>query len=218
MKAQNESYLRCTAIIDCDTNSIRKKALDLTEGQQKITEKAKRLFYFVRDRIKYNPYLFTLNANNLRASATLARREGYCVQKAVLLTALARAVSIPARLRFADIRNHIIPKKLEEVMGTNVFIWHGYSELYIEGRWLKVTPSFDIKMCRENRIVPVDFDGKGDAVFHAENQDGKLHIEYVKDYGHYPDVPMDKIIETYDLRRMEHTERLRIANDKTKDP
>jgi len=188
-----EEYLKPTPAIDCETRSIKEKVQELTNRQEKITMKAISLFYFVRDEIKYNPYSPHYLPEHYRASTILDRREGYCVQKAVLLAALARAAGIPARLRFANIRNHLSFGKLAEIMGTNLFVYHGYDELYIEGKWIKATPTFDLKMCQENRIVPIEFDGKNNAMLHSHDKDGKLHIEYVRDHGHHSDVPLDKI-------------------------
>lgn len=100
-----------------------------------------------------------------------------------------------------NLRNHLAPRKLLEklleTIHTDVFLWHGYNELYIHGKWLRVTSAFDIGMCKENRIIPVEFDGKKDAAFHSRTLDGRLHIEYVEDHGHYEDVPLDKIVEAY---------------------
>jgi len=188
-----EDYLKPTPSIDCETLSIQEKARELTAGHEGIAQRATILFYFVRDGIKYNPYAQRSLLEHYRASSILAREEGYCVQKAILLTALARAAGIPARLRFADIRNHLHFGKLMKLMGTNLFIYHGYDELYINGRWLKATPTFHLKMCRRQHIVPVEFDGTQDAIFHLHNQDGELQIEYVCDHGHYLDVPFDEI-------------------------
>ena len=188
-----EEYLKPTPTIDCDTASIKEKARELTSSQEEITEKAKNLFYFVRDEIKFDPYSPRYLPEHYRASAILARGGGYCVQKAVLLAALARAADIPTRLRFADIRNHLQFAKLVKRMGTNLFIYHGYDELHIDGRWIKAAPTFDLEMCRKDRIIPVEFYGTKDALHHPYSQDGKPHIEYVCDHGHYQDVPFDKI-------------------------
>jgi len=173
---QIERYLKATPAIDCETISIKEKAKSLTEGQEEVAEKAKCLFYFVRDEIKYDPYspLFPLHA-----SAILERRSGFCTQKAILLAALARAIGIPSRLGFADIRNHILTHKLADLLGTDLIVHHGYTELYIEAKWVKATPTFDLKMC----------------LFHSHNLDGKLHIEYVRQHGHYADVPLDDMID-----------------------
>ena len=207
-----EEYLKPTPTIDCDTRSIKEKAQELTSRQGKLTEKARSLFYFVRDEIKYNPYSPRYLPEHYRASTILERREGYCVQKAVLLAALARAAGIPARLRFANIRNYLPLRKLIEEMGTNLFVYHGYDELYIEGKWIKATPTFDLKMCQENHIVPVEFDGRNNAVFHSHNQDGDLHIKYICDHGHCQDLPWDEIQNARtQIYGAEVSERLKMA-------
>lgn len=217
MKQADKKYLRPTSTIDCDSESIKRKAELLTKSQQEVTGKAKNLFYFVRDEIKYNLYVPSDLREYYRASRTLGAGEGFCVQKAVLLLALVRAVDIPARLHLAAIRNHLIPDKLKELLGTNQFPAHGYTELYIEGKWVKATPTFDLKTCQKNRIIPVEFDGKHDALLHSHNQDRELHIEYVEDHGYYDDLPFEKIIS---LRKQVYDadifERLRQASESKK--
>jgi transglutaminase-like putative cysteine protease len=188
-----EQYLKPTPIIDCDSRTIREKAQQLTGSQQGVTEKAKSLFYFVRDGIKYNPYLPRHLVEHFRASETLARKEGFCIQKAVLLVALCRAVGIPSRLGFAILRNHLLPEKLAEMLEIKLIPDHGYAELYLNGKWVKATPAFDLEMCQKNRIIPVEFDGKKDARFHSHTQNGRLHIEYILDRGPYDDVPLDEV-------------------------
>jgi transglutaminase-like putative cysteine protease len=193
-----ERYLRSSPTIDSDNDSIKQKAVALTKSEQTAADKAKRLFYWVRDIIKYNPLVPLEIFEDYRASKTLKRGEGFCVEKAAVLAALARAVGIPARLHLADIRNHLVSDRLREVMGTNLFSYHGYTELYISGKWVKATPAFDLTMCQANRIVPVEFDGKNDAIFHSHNLDGQLHIEYVADHGCRVDVPVDEIIAAWE--------------------
>lgn len=191
-----EIYLKSTPVIDCNAPPVREKAQNLTADKENDVEKAKALFYFVRDAIKYNPYVLHNLVEHNKASHTLSREEGYCVQKAILLAALARGATIPARLGFADIRNHIVPQKLLDMMhGSNLFIYHGYCELYIGQKWVKATPAFDLETCQKHHIIPVEFDGKNNASFHRYNQEGKLHIEYVHDYGHYPDLPLEELLE-----------------------
>jgi transglutaminase-like putative cysteine protease len=214
-----ERYLRSSPTIDSDNDFIKQKAVALTKSEQTAADKAKRLFYWVRDIIKYNPLVPMEIFVDYRASKTLKRGEGFCVEKAAVLAALARAVGIPARLHLADIRNHLVSDRLREVMGTNLFSYHGYTELYISGKWVKATPAFDLKMCQANRIVPVEFDGKNDAIFHSHNLDGQLHIEYVADHGCRVDVPVDEIIaaweQHYGLKAQERLNRF-IEAEKTK--
>jgi len=190
-----EKYLKATPIIDCDHSTIKEKADELTKSQKEVKEKARSLFYFVRDEIKYNPYMPRYLPEHFRAGDTLLRKDGFCVQKAVLLVALSRAVGIPARIGFAVIRNHLLPEKMAKMIHGNTLPDHGYAELYLKDRWIKATPVFDLEMCQKNRIVPVEFDGENDAKFHSHNQDGQLHIEYVLNRGPYEDVPLDAIRE-----------------------
>jgi transglutaminase-like putative cysteine protease len=193
MPAETDAYLQPTAIIDSDHPAIQRKARQLTENQADTTAKLKALFYFVRDEIKYNPYVPKYLPEHFRASNTLAQGKGYCVSKAVLLIALTRAIGTPARLGMAQIRNHLASEKIVNWMGTNIFHWHGYAELFNNGRWVKATPAFDINMCQQLRLTPVEFDGMNNAVFSAYNPDGQPQIEYLKDYGPYPDVPVENI-------------------------
>jgi len=206
---QEERFLKPTPTIDSDHVRIRQKAVDLTEGRKNVVEKAKSLFYWVRDEIKYTPVVTMDILEDYRASKTYVRGKGFCVEKAALLAALSRAVGIPARLHLADIRNYLVSDRLMEVMKTNLFSCHGYCELFMDGKWVKATPAFDLAMCQENRIQPVEFDGREDAVFHPRNIDGKPHIEYVKDRGYYEDVPVKTILSAWaEVYGPEATDRL----------
>jgi len=212
MNVQMERYLQPTPVIDCNHPSILDKSIDLIKGHEDISEKAKSLFYFVRDEIKYNIYVSKSLPEHFQASNTLSRREGYCVQKAVLLVALARAAGIPAGLGFARLRNNLLPEKTAKWLGTNILPFHGYAELYLNGKWVKVTPAFDLRMCEKHRIIPVEFDGKNDALFNSHNRDGKLHIEYLKHLGHYyDDLPLDRLrdvlVQTLGSKALEPPER-----------
>jgi len=218
--ASIEDYLKPTAIIDCNNQLIREKAWNLTKGTNDTVAKAKNLFYWVRDEIEYNPLVPLEIFESYRASETVKRGEGFCVEKAAVLAAFAQAAGIPARLHFVDIRNHLVSSRLLEIMGTNLFSYHGYTELHIDGKWVKATPAFDLKMCQEHRIIPVDFDGQHHAIFHSYNADGKPHIEYVKDHGHRIDVPVEEILaawmQHYGVAAQERLNRLLREEDTSK--
>ena len=201
-------YLEPTNTFDCDSEAIYSKAQELTQGLKRDIDKAKTLFYFVRDGIEYNLYVKKHMPEHFRASNTLARGKGYCVQKAVLLVSLARAAGIPARLGCAKIRNHLVPQKVLDILKSNIFPWHGYAELYLAGTWVKATPAFDLKMCRERRLIPVEFDGRSNAMFPSHNEDGKPHIEYLLDRGPFDDVPLDEIRKALIERNMLDPEEL----------
>lgn len=190
-----EEYLKPTSIVDSDHPLVKDKAQEITKGQKEVIEKARSLFYFVRDHIRYNPYLPRYLPEHFRASNTLARGEGFCIQKASLLVALSRAVGIPARFHFVILRNHVLPEKIAELLVSNVIPDHGFVEFYLDGRWVGATPAFDLEMCQKYGIIPVEFDGRNEAKFHSHTQDGKLHIEYILDRGTYTDVPIEEIKE-----------------------
>ena len=194
-----EEYLKCSEIIDCDAESIKARALALTEGLESARDKAVALFYFVRDQIKFNSYAAGEILEYNKASVILEKGNGFCYQKAIVLAAMARAPGIPARLGFADIRNHLLSEKFREKMfGNNVLVYHGWAELFIEGNWVRVTPAYDIDMCIENGFIPVDFDGVNDARLHSHTGDGRLHIEYIREHGHYDDLPWEEILNARD--------------------
>jgi len=196
--SEMEKYLRPTPAIDCDHPSIIEKARSLTADKDNAADKAISLFYFVRDEIKYNLWVNLDALEHYRASATLDRKEGFCIQKAVLLVALARAAGIPSKLHLADIRNHLASEKAVEMIGTNLFTYHGYTEMYLNDKWVKATPAFDLQTCQESRWIPVEFDGQHDAILHPRSVDGKPHIEYVLDRGPYDDLPIDEILNSFD--------------------
>lgn len=189
-----QDALKCTKVIDCDARTVKEKCRSITEGLQSDRERAIALFYFVRDEIRHNPYAPTLALEEFKASATLDRGNGFCQHKAVLLVALARAAGIPARLGFVDVRDHLLSDKFRAMIGgDNLLIQHGYAELRLGGKWVHVSPAYDLKTCQKAGFVPVEFDGVNDAKDSAYNREGKPHIEHVKDHGHFDDFPWDYI-------------------------
>lgn len=191
-------YLESTYFIDSDSTLIQKTALSLIDStKNNVIEKAKTIFYFTRDQIRYDPYTsFSDEREHYRASYILKRKKGWCVQKACLLAALGRALEIPARLHFADIKNYAVPEKLENIMGTNIFIFHGYTELYIKNRWVKATPAFNIEMCEKLGLKTVEFDGIHDAILPEATLNGEKYIEYLNDRGFFSEFPFDSIFRT----------------------
>ena len=153
-------------------------------------EQAVALYYAVRDGVRYDPYTFNLDTEALRASHTLQTRRAWCVPKAVLLAACCRARGIPARLGFADVRNHLSTARLRRLMGTDVFGWHGYTAIELDGRWLKATPAFNLELCVRLKLKPLDFDGKTDAVYHPFDLQGNRHMDYLRYHGEHDDIPL----------------------------
>ncbi len=190
-----QDFLKPTQFIDSDSEAVKSFAREATEGATGDIEKAIRLYYAVRDRIRYDPYKFYLDEENFIASNTLNEGSSYCIPKAVLLTAAARAVGIPAQLGFSDVRNHLSTQKLLDLMETDIFIWHGYTVLYLNGKWVKATPAFNIEMCERFGVKPLEFDGVNDSFMHPFNQQDQKHMEYLTDHGVYADLPYNELID-----------------------
>jgi nicotinamidase-related amidase len=192
-----ESCLAATYFLDHDSPSVSQFATEACKGIGGEREKAVALYYAVRDGIRYDAYRIDFSREGFRASRALADGYGFCISKAALLCAAARRVGIPARMGFGDVRNHLSTEKLRLKMKTDIFIFHGYSELWIEGRWVKATPAFNLSLCTKFGVLPLEFDGRTDSLFHPFKADGSLHMEYVQDRGTFSDIPFDLIHSTW---------------------
>ena len=191
-----ESYLQPGVYIDSDHPAVVAFAREHVRGSTEIA-RAVSLYYAVRDGIRYNPFLdFTVDSA-YRASSCLEAGEGFCVGKAALLAASARAEGIPARVGFADVRNHLSTPRLLEYIGSDLFVYHGYTELFLEGKWVKATPAFNLALCTKFRVKPLEFDGRNDSIFHPYDQDARRHMEYVRDRGNFADVPAAEIQKAF---------------------
>src|SRR5438128_1230701 len=125
--------------IDSDHPSVVAFAEAAAPPGAGVREKASLLYKAVRDGIRYNPYVNMRTAETFRASSVLAAGVGYCVGKASLYAAACRVHGIPARVGFADVRNHLTTEKLRASMGTDLFTWHGFTEVFVDGACRKAT-------------------------------------------------------------------------------
>jgi len=196
MTSQTDEFLEPTRFIDFHHPTVASWARSVTQSDSSDRDRAVSLYYAVRDGIRYDPYAIDLTVAGMRASSTLAAGHGWCVTKAVLLAAGCRAWGIPARLGFADVRNHLTTARLRRLMKTDIFYWHGYASIWIEGRWLKATPAFNIELCTRMRLKPLEFDGCSDSIYHPFDELGHAHMEYIRYRGDYSDLPLDAIIDT----------------------
>lgn len=190
-----EIYLQATYFIDIDSPDIIAFAEKQTEGATTDTEKAVKLYYAVRDDFPYDPYHVDLRAEAMKASTTLKRGSGYCVEKACLLAAAARVVGIPSRLAFANVKNHLSTEKLIKMLRSDVFVFHGFTELFLNGKWVKATPAFNKTLCHKFGVAPLEFDGINDSIFH-EFDEGRKFMEYLHDFGSFADVPRELFIKS----------------------
>jgi transglutaminase-like putative cysteine protease len=190
-------FLQPTEIIDSDNPRLVALAQSITAGLDRPEDRAVALFEYVRDQVRYNPFSPFFLPEHYRPTFTLDRGQGYCVQKSALLVGLCRAAGIPARLLFADIRILRFEGRLKEMMATDVFTYHGYVEMFVRDKWLRVTPSFELPLCERLGLKPVVFDGTRDAIFHKHDLAGRPHVLYVTHHGAYADVPVEEIVAAW---------------------
>ena len=197
MSQIDQKYLNPTPIIDSDHPSIIDYATETIGETTDTIQQAIKLYYAVRDGIWYDPYYPFYLPEHYRASNVLKSGRGYCVCKASLLCALGRACRIPSRVGFADVKNHLATKQLIEFLGSDLFVYHGFVEFYLDGKWVKATPAFNKELCERHSVAPLEFNGREDSIFHAYNLEKRQFMEYVADHGIYADIPVDIIVTAW---------------------
>jgi transglutaminase-like putative cysteine protease len=198
MEQENLLYLRPTKIIDSDHKSIQDYVVKIARGSKDPIEIATKLYLAVRDNIRYDPYSPFYLPEHYRASNVLRRGRSFCVPKASLLCALGRACGIPSRVGFADVRNHLATKQLIEFLGSNLFVYHGFVEFYLDRKWVKATPAFNSELCKRHKVPPLEFNGCEDSLFQSYNSENKKFMEYVKFHGIYADIPVAVIVKAWE--------------------
>lgn len=192
METSLSDALRPTALIDADHPAVLSFARQHGRASDPL-QRAVELYLAVRDGFRYDPYHVDLSHEGLKASRVLADGHGWCVTKAALLAAVWRASGLPAKVGYADVRNHLSTERLRAVIGTNDYVWHGYACVYLDGRWVKATPAFNASLCAKLGIGVLDFDGRHDSIYQAYDTQGRRHMEYVRMRGEFLDVPEAEI-------------------------
>lgn len=190
-------FLQSAEFIDSDAADIRAFAQASVRTAQTQTEQAVALYYRVRDGIRYTPYLNYGDPEMYRASSVLRNGYGFCISKASLLAACARAMGIPSRVGFADVTNHLNTPRLRQINGGDLMRWHAFTEFYLQETWVKSTPAFNLELCTRFRVRPLEFNGTEDSIFHPFDADERKHMEYVAERGSFADIPFAAISATY---------------------
>jgi transglutaminase-like putative cysteine protease len=191
------SSLAPTTLIDSDHPEVlafaRRHAIGVNQRERAVA-----LYYAVRDGFRYDPYRIDLSVAGMRASTVLATGVGWCVPKAALLAAACRAAGIPARVGYADVRNHMSTERMRRMMGTDLFIWHGYTDILVDGAWRKATPAFNLELCERFGLLPLEFDGRDDSIYHPYDRAGNRHMEYVYQRGSFDEMPLARIVADFE--------------------
>lgn len=198
MQTDFDKYLKPGKYIDSGNPEVIAYAQKHKGDSEDVIRQVVSLYYAIRDDFKYDPFNVDLNESGMTASAVLKRGSGYCVEKANLLAACARALGVPSRIGLADVRNHIGAGNLSRFLRSDVFACHGFTELYLNGKWVKATPAFDKRLCEKLGVAPLEFNGREDSIFQEYDQHAKgerKFMEYLHDHGTFDDIPRRYIIE-----------------------
>ncbi len=118
-------YLVSEFNIECDSDLILKKAKEIAGKEKDPAKIVKKIVDWVYKHIEKRPVLSIPSALE-----TLKGKVGDCNEHAVLVTALLRAVGIPARICVGLIYNN------------GYFFYHAWNEAYI-GKWIPVDATLD---------------------------------------------------------------------------
>ena len=184
-----QNYLKETLFLDYNAENFDEFLIDLPVYSNKQSL-AIHLYDKVRESFIYDPYHLDIRFEGLKASSIILKKRAWCVEKAILLAALARKVGIPSKLGYAIVVNHIGVEKLKSYLKRDEIVFHGYVELYINNKWIKCTPSFDSRICKLSKVSVLEWDGQNDSLFQAFEGEMKF-MEYIHDYGSFEDVPIE---------------------------
>ncbi len=188
-------YLEPTEYFDFDDPAVAAFARTAADGAGTPGARAVKLFYAIRDDIRYDPYTMSGEPADYKASHVLAAGAAFCVPKANLMVAGLRALGIPAGLGLSNVTNHLCTERLLRLMGgETLFINHAYAVLHLGGRWIKAAPTFNLGLCRKFDVLPTEFDGVSDALFQEFDRLGRRHMEYVVDHGVWSDFDPGRVI------------------------
>jgi len=181
-------------------DSFLSEAAEAARGNSN-RERLTGLYYFVRDGVRYNPYVIEFDNWPERPHTVWQRKQGHCVDKAMMFVLAARNLGFNARLGLARVRNHAGTSRFEEMLGTDVLVPHGYAAVLVEENWVKCTSVFNKELCEKLNIEPLEWDGTTDSLLQESDKLNRTYMEYLEDYGLFDHVPvrfmLDKMKEEY---------------------
>lgn len=137
-------FLQPTKYLDCNCPRVKKIVYEITNSYVSNWEKAKALFSWVKEEIK-----FKFGYWGIKASEVLKRKTGMCTNKANLLIAFLRAVRIPAgygilRVNTKNFYGELMCPSFSRLVSSNTT--HIYVGIFLGGEWLRCDPSVDSEL------------------------------------------------------------------------
>jgi len=190
-------YLSPTYFFDYENDAVQELIKEFNSDKFLPKEKAIGIYLKIRDNWRYNPYHLSLLKSSYKASYVANKPDGHCIEKSILLIACLRGLQIPARIHLAKVKNHIGVERFLEKFGNDEITPHGMVDVFLEGKWLKISPAFNTELCQKCNVATLDFDGENDSIFHEFDNLGNKFMEYIEDYGSFEDVPVEFILNNF---------------------
>lgn len=165
-----QNYLVTTYMCDHDNPWLLKLAEEIVNGAITPVEKARRIFSYVRDRVR-----FSIAYSRSTATQTLKRGYGDCLSKTNAQVALLRSKDIPARFRRVKVESvtlhHLVADFLYKQMPPTAS--HFWPECFLDDRWISCEafldkPLYDGMLKKglitKEQVPTIEWDGKSDLI------------------------------------------------------
>ena len=185
-----EMYLASTQYLDADHPLVMAEAVDVTRGANSDVERVERIYYYVRDHLRYDVLesFRYLAEGRLAASDVIEHGVALCMGKADSFVALCRAVGVPARVALQTLESpdmeFVNPavRALWQTKQGRPLPWHSLGEAFLNGRWVKLDATIDASTAaRFGKPYTQEFDGITD----IHTVEGPI----VRENGSYADYP-----------------------------
>jgi len=139
-------FLQATRYCDSNHREIKAIARKITSLYKNKKEKAKALFYWIKEQIK-----FEFGYWGIKASDILRRKKGMCTNKANLLIALLRAIKIPAgygilRVNTKKFYRELMCPSFKKLVSPETT--HIYVGIFLDKKWLICDSSVDSDLAK----------------------------------------------------------------------